>query len=42
MLPKIEACLEFIKNNNKKAIITSIENASRALRNEDGTIIKEG
>ncbi len=42
MLPKVEACLEFIeKNKNGKAIITSLEKAYEALIGNSGTIIKE-
>lgn len=40
MLPKIEACLEFVQNNDgKKAIIGSLEKASAAINGESGTII---
>lgn len=42
MLPKVEACLEYVKNKeNGKALITSLENASIALLGETGTIIKK-
>jgi carbamate kinase len=37
MLPKIEACVEFIKNGGEMAIITDPPNISRALRGETGT-----
>ena len=40
MLPKVEACLEFVKGN-KKAIITSLQSASRALDEAEGTVIVE-
>ena len=41
MLPKIEACLDFIENNkNRKAIIGSLENAEKCVKGENGTIIK--
>jgi len=41
MLPKVEACIEFVKNSDgKKAIIGSLENASAAINGESGTIIK--
>jgi len=41
MLPKIEACLEYIKNNKDgRALITSLEKAKSALKGETGTIIK--
>ena len=40
MLPKIEACIEFVKNNpNKKAIIGSLEMATGAINGTSGTII---
>ena len=40
MLPKIEACLDFVKNSNdKKAIIGSLEKAAEAIKGESGTII---
>ncbi|MBR1376204.1 MAG: carbamate kinase [Bacilli bacterium] len=42
MLPKIEACLEFVEGNpSKKAIIGSLEKASDAIKGTSGTIIKE-
>ena len=42
MLPKIEACINFVESNpGKKAIIGSLEKASLAVRGESGTIIKE-
>lgn len=41
MLPKIEACIEFLNNNKKgEAIITSINKVSDALLKKDGTLIK--
>lgn len=41
MLPKIEACLDFIENNkNRKAIIGSLENAEKCVKGENGTIIR--
>lgn len=41
MLPKIDACIEFVKGNpNKKAIIGSLEKASLAIKGESGTVIK--
>ncbi|MDO5725040.1 MAG: carbamate kinase [Tissierellia bacterium] len=41
MLPKVEACMEFVKANQKgKAIIASLENASAAIKGETGTIIR--
>ena len=40
MLPKIEACIDFVKDNpNKKAIIGSLEKAQEAIKGESGTII---
>ena len=42
MLPKIEACIEFVKDNNKMAIISSLEKASDAINNKNGTVIKGG
>lgn len=42
MLPKIEACLEFVKNSpNSTALITSLEKAKEALNNKTGTFIKK-
>lgn len=44
MLPKIEACIEFVEktnNNNNYAIITSLNNAMLALQGSSGTIIKK-
>ena len=40
MKPKIEACISFVKDKNKVAIITDIENALEALAFKEGTIIK--
>jgi carbamate kinase len=41
MLPKIEACLEFVdENSSKKAIIGSLEKAHEAIKGTSGTIIK--
>lgn len=42
MLPKIEACINFVENRNKTAIITSLECASDALEYKNGTVIKGG
>ena len=39
MLPKKEACIEFVKDNNKMAIISSLEKASDAINNKNGTVI---
>ena len=43
MLPKVEACLYFLRNNrgNKKAIITSLAKAKNALEGKTGTVIKK-
>ena len=41
MLPKVEACLDFVENTtNTKAIITSLDKAYDALLGKTGTIIK--
>lgn len=40
MLPKIEACIEFVEqSNHKTALITSLKKAKLALKNQTGTII---
>ena len=40
MLPKVEACLYFLnRTHNKKAIITSLENAKEAIKGNNGTTI---
>ena len=39
MLPKIEACIEFVKDNNKMAIMSSLEKARDAINNKNGTVI---
>lgn len=40
MLPKVEACLDYVKaTENGRALITSLEKAAAALRGETGTII---
>ena len=40
MLPKIEACLDFVKNNRgKKAIIGSLDKAEEAIKGTSGTTI---
>lgn len=42
MLPKIEACLDFVRNSDeKKAIISSLEKAGDALNGNTGTVIKK-
>ena len=40
MLPKIMACINFVKDTNKQAIITSLLSASDALKGKNGTLIK--
>ena len=43
MLPKIEACIDFVKNsNNKIAIISSLDKASEAIDGNTGTKIIRG
>lgn len=39
MLPKVQACLRFVERTGKPAIITSLDHALQALRNECGTKI---
>ena len=40
MLPKVEACLEYVENTeNGQALITSLEKAKAALNGETGTVI---
>ena len=41
MLPKVQSCMEFVKNNTHggTALITSLQNAKVALQGETGTII---
>ncbi|MDY5276962.1 MAG: carbamate kinase [Erysipelotrichaceae bacterium] len=40
MLPKVEACLEYVENTeNGQALITSLEKAKVALKGETGTVI---
>jgi len=41
MLPKVEACIDYVTaSNGGKALITSLQKAKAALRGETGTIIK--
>lgn len=40
MLPKIKACISFVKQTNKQAIITSLLSAKDALEGKTGTLIK--
>ena len=40
MLPKVEACMEFVsRTKGKQAIITSLSKARKALSGETGTVI---
>lgn len=39
MKPKIEACVDFLEKGGKQVVVTNIENISRALRGETGTLI---
>ena len=41
MLPKVQSCMEFVKNNTHggTALITSLQKAKVALQGETGTII---
>ena len=39
MLPKIEACLKFVKNTNKYAVITSLDEALNGLDVKSGTLV---
>lgn len=39
MLPKIEACIEYVKNSNGNALITSLQKAKEALQGKTGTLI---
>ncbi|MEG0842347.1 MAG: carbamate kinase [Erysipelotrichaceae bacterium] len=42
MLPKVEACMDFVANNPQGvALITSLQKAKQALHGETGTIIKK-
>ena len=41
MLPKVEACLDFIgESTSKKAIISSLSKAKEAIDGKTGTVIK--
>ena len=40
MLPKIEACLEYVENSKGSALITSLDKAKQAILGKTGTIIK--
>ena len=40
MLPKVEACVDFVRDSlDKKAIISSLEEASDAINGKTGTVI---
>jgi carbamate kinase len=39
MLPKVESCLEFVKNSDGRALITSLQKAKKALQGKTGTVI---
>ena len=40
MLPKVESVIEYVeKSNNRKAVITSLENIDQAIEGSGGTII---
>ena len=42
MLPKIEACIDFVSNNpTKKAIIGSLDKAALAINGDSGTLIQD-
>ena len=40
MAPKVEAAIQFIRNNGKRAVITSIEEIVSAVKGEAGTEIR--
>ena len=41
MLPKVEACIEFVENNDSKyAIIGSLDGAFEAVNGKNGTVIR--
>jgi carbamate kinase len=39
MAPKIEACIQFLENGGRRAIISNPDNLERALAGETGTHI---
>jgi len=39
MGPKVKACLRFLSNGGKKAIIASLDKLTKAIKEESGTII---
>lgn len=42
MMPKIEAAMQFISNNGKRAVITSLENIEEAVEGKAGTEVIKG
>lgn len=40
MLPKIEACMNFVRSTNRPAVIAALEKAVDAFKGQSGTIIK--
>ena len=43
MLPKVEACIDFVKTSDRRrAIIGSLENASAAIKRKNDNLIKKG
>jgi carbamate kinase len=40
MLPKVQACIRFLKNGGQQALITDPPNLARALAGETGTWIR--
>lgn len=40
MLPKVEACMEFVEKTGGKTLITSLEKAKEALQGKTGTVIR--
>lgn len=42
MLPKVEACIDFVKDSDRKAIISSLDKALEAINGETGTVIEGG
>ena len=40
MYPKVQAVLNFLKDNNKTAVIASLDNAKDAFKLKAGTIVR--
>ena len=40
MYPKVQAVLNFLKDNNKAAVIASLDNAKEAFKLKAGTIVR--